>query len=289
MAFSMDHRRKSLHLSTPDWRRAQVEPALCGRLRCGAGWQREPGVSERLTDHELWLVWAGRGAMQTHAGDFVLRPGFVAWMRPGGIYEAQTDPIDRLGITFCHFDLYRRHGGRRVKLDPRTSAGREFFELTDLAYADNLTRRVVELTREPFTPPDAARDAARALLAGLLTDLAGVEAPLHADTAPTRTMRRIAATMRDRPDEIPPVPELAERAGYSPSHFQALFREAMGVSPRPYAISARIDRARQLLIESDLSVSQIASECGYRDVYFFSRQFRQKTGRPPTAYRRRPG
>jgi len=49
----------------------------------------------------------------------------------------------------------------------------------------------------------------------------------------------------------------------------------------PYAMN----KARQLLRQSDLSIGQIAEATGYRDVYFFSRQFKFKTGQTPTKYR----
>ena len=60
-----------------------------------------------------------------------------------------------------------------------------------------------------------------------------------------------------------------------------------GHRPQAYVIEAKLERARQLLAESALSISEIAEALGYRDIYFFSRQFRQRTGGSPTDYRRR--
>ena len=50
-----------------------------------------------------------------------------------------------------------------------------------------------------------------------------------------------------------------------------------------------MERARLLLAESSLSVGMIAEALGFRDVFFFSRQFRQRTGLTPTAYRKQAG
>jgi len=51
-------------------------------------------------------------------------------------------------------------------------------------------------------------------------------------------------------------------------------------------VRARVARARQLLLESDLSIKQIASELGYSSAFYFSRQFKAMTGGAPTDFRR---
>ena len=52
-----------------------------------------------------------------------------------------------------------------------------------------------------------------------------------------------------------------------------------------HPLAARLARARQLLAETGLTISQIAETLGFRDVFFFSRQFTQRTGQTPSAYR----
>ena len=79
---------------------------------------------------------------------------------------------------------------------------------------------------------------------------------------------------------------LAEELGTSPATFRRRFKQATGSSPHEYLLHCRAAEARRLLGEGDLSIKEIADRLGYRDVYFFSRQFRQLTGVPPGAYRR---
>ena len=58
------------------------------------------------------------------------------------------------------------------------------------------------------------------------------------------------------------------------------------MSPGNFVVHAHVQRARQLALETTMSMSQIADALGYRDVHFFSRQFKQWTGHSPRRLRR---
>ena len=78
--------------------------------------------------------------------------------------------------------------------------------------------------------------------------------------------------------------ELAAACGMRVSYFNRLFREAYGVSPRQYAIQLRLNHACELLGLERYRVTQVAELCGFRDVGFFSRQFKSHVGITPTQF-----
>ena len=65
------------------------------------------------------------------------------------------------------------------------------------------------------------------------------------------------------------------------------FRELCGSSPAAYLNKLRIDRAKQLLVHSSMSVKETAFRSGFTDQLYFSRLFRNITGESPSAYRNR--
>jgi AraC-like DNA-binding protein len=79
---------------------------------------------------------------------------------------------------------------------------------------------------------------------------------------------------------------LATEAGMSPRTFRRRFAQIMGTSPQAYANGRRISHARQMLGATELPIKTIASQLGYSDVFFFSRQFTKFTGISPAAYRK---
>jgi AraC-like DNA-binding protein len=78
----------------------------------------------------------------------------------------------------------------------------------------------------------------------------------------------------------------ASDAGMALSTLRRRFRQITGTPLHAHVLQSRIARGRRLLSETDTPVKAIARQLGYRDVYFFSRQFHQQTGLPPAAFRR---
>jgi AraC-like DNA-binding protein len=81
------------------------------------------------------------------------------------------------------------------------------------------------------------------------------------------------------------VDEIASYVQYSPSHYTALFKKKTGMAPLDYFIKMKIRYACQLLTKNELKVKEVAERAGYDDPYFFSKIFKQVTGKSPKEYR----
>ena len=84
----------------------------------------------------------------------------------------------------------------------------------------------------------------------------------------------------------PTVAELADLVSLTPDYFSRQFRLAYGCRPGEWLIEHRIRLATALLRETTLSIGEIADRLGYRDIYYFSRQYSQITGKSPSETRR---
>lgn len=80
--------------------------------------------------------------------------------------------------------------------------------------------------------------------------------------------------------------DIARAAGMSVPHLHVLLMRAFGLAPMELVRRERMQKARQLLHWSDLSVAEVAWQCGFEDQYYFSRAFRNAEGVPPSRYRR---
>ena len=81
--------------------------------------------------------------------------------------------------------------------------------------------------------------------------------------------------------------ELAALAGVGVRRFGAIFAAETGWSPHRFVLYRRVERAKELMRDPDLTLAQIAHAVGFADPTQFSRVFRQHTGEAPRMYRRR--
>jgi AraC-like DNA-binding protein len=82
-----------------------------------------------------------------------------------------------------------------------------------------------------------------------------------------------------------PVERLARVSGVSEAHFARTFKDAFGVPPHRYLLTRRIERAKALLRDTDLSITDIAFQTGWDSLGTFGRTFRDITGESPGAFR----
>lgn len=81
--------------------------------------------------------------------------------------------------------------------------------------------------------------------------------------------------------------DLAEEARMNPHYFCAVFREAVGQTPVAYLCAFRLDAAAERLQASRETVTEIALECGFGDLSYFTKAFTKRMGCTPGAYRRK--
>jgi transcriptional regulator GlxA family with amidase domain len=80
---------------------------------------------------------------------------------------------------------------------------------------------------------------------------------------------------------------LSKMVNLSPGRLRQLFKQETGLSPKQYVKSLRMKRAEQLLRTSFLSIKEVTSKSGFRDVSHFVRDFKKANGMTPKAFRMR--
>jgi transcriptional regulator GlxA family with amidase domain len=105
-----------------------------------------------------------------------------------------------------------------------------------------------------------------------------------------RLLRRLLRA-KDRMDaashEDWPIQRLAQVSHVSEAHFARAFKEAFGVPPHRYLLTRRIERATALLRATELAITEIAFQTGWRSLGTFGRIFHDITGEMPSAFRAR--
>jgi len=114
---------------------------------------------------------------------------------------------------------------------------------------------------------------------------AGVSRPVGKEPLMLRRLLRAKDHIDGAPDEEWPVSRLAHVSGISQAHFARAFRQAFGIPPHRYLLTRRIERAKALLRDSEMTITEIAYAVGWNSLGTFTRTFRDVTGHAPNVSR----
>jgi AraC family transcriptional regulator len=98
--------------------------------------------------------------------------------------------------------------------------------------------------------------------------------------------RRLRDFVEAHMESNPSIARLARECELSPSYFAAAFKQTMGIAPHQWLLRRRIERAKRMLQNTDLSFATIAMECGFCDQSHLSRVFVRVEKCAPSAWRR---
>lgn len=102
-----------------------------------------------------------------------------------------------------------------------------------------------------------------------------------------RTITEIRAIIAERyTDPTFSVKSIHESVRLSETHLRRIFKNAFNTSPIKYINSLRLERAKNLLSDSNCAISEVAYSSGFSDPYYFSRFFKSEIGISPSEYRR---
>ena len=121
------------------------------------------------------------------------------------------------------------------------------------------------------------------------SELAGLAEPRVARSRrglSRRAFNRACSYIAENLGERFTLDDLAREAGVSRFHFARLFRVSTGESPMAYLLKSRIERAKQMLLQSDRPVCEIAAALGFCDQSHLTRTFRRMTGLTPREFSR---
>ncbi|MBN1674942.1 MAG: helix-turn-helix domain-containing protein [Kiritimatiellae bacterium] len=249
--------------------------ASAGIHPCRPDWNWSPPA---FTDLDLWYVFGGAGTIATNEQTVPVQAGDCLLFHPGISVQGTTDPHNPLQVIAIHFQPLD-HSGLVCRPQAWPPLHRR---MENIAFLRHLMTRCVMA----FTTGDVR--GANAWLQAALLEVFRQDArtyPPGPDGEQARRIDSICEEVLMHPERRHRLPELAERLHVTPGHFARLFRKHRRESVRDFILRARIEAAQNLLLGSSHTVTQIAEMLGYGNIYFFSKQFKEKTGLTPSRFR----
>lgn len=177
--------------------------------------------------------------------------------------------------------------GRNV--DDRVRAG--FLSPTKPIYHVGFSSAIVNLYGEAMQTACEEAAYSQQTLAGIVNHLVGLmyslerNRELSKDLGHVDMVNRARLRIRESLESDLTIQQVAEEMGISYSNFRKLFKEFTGIAPAMYQQELRLQRAKELLSATNLSIKEIAYRLNFESPDYFSSKFKSKTGRKPTDFR----
>ncbi|MCZ8513029.1 AraC family transcriptional regulator [Paenibacillus filicis] len=246
--------------------------------KCNLDWIREPFTPEY---NKIYYIYEGVGRISVGGQELFPVQGQLVFA-PAGLLQSfsVTDPGHTYRMYWCHFTS--------------NLSFMKLFELFKLSYcldAGNPEEtvqcfvRLKELHRLYQGPAKSIR-----VQAALLDVIA-----LYIEDA-VRLLPQTASLSNNKLSDVLrfinehlardiKIAELAEVAHLHPNYFVRFFKSQLGVTPMSFIYEKRLDKAKQLIRASDKTISEIAIETGFHEVFHLSKSFKKSFGLSPTEYR----
>lgn len=229
----------------------------------------------------VWRTGGERHAARTRAGTITVIPDG---------HDGRWDIAGPIEVSHVYLP-----DERLQSVAERLTHGKSIELIGRVGFTDPVAGRVMEmLAREADVEEPSSRLFVEQALDLLCTQLVRGHSSFGALTveAPRRGLadwqvKKVTGYIREHLEEEIGLDELAAQVNLSRFHFCTAFRQATGRTPHEWLVGQRIARARQLLSDPALPVTDIALTVGYQTPSSFAAAFRKQVGLTPSEFRRR--
>lgn len=256
----------------------------------------------KIYDHQLVYVHKGQGFIDIDGISYTALPGDLFFYGPSVTHTFVADKENPYLLSGIHFDFTRGNREKLFPIGPFSAAqfkeelaleSVDFLDFTGIPPYLNLSEdiRVKEIILEMVDEYTHGRIYAEAYINGLFVKLLSIIGRhitvRHQGIAIKESViNQVIKFIHDNYNANLTNEIIGERFHFHPNYLNQLMVAHTGVPLRQYLIDLRIKKAMELILNTNMSISEISEGVGYEDMHYFSRLFKKKTGFAPSQIKR---
>jgi AraC-like DNA-binding protein len=235
-----------------------------------------------LREYQINYITEGEGLIETNEGTFPIREGSVILIRPNQWHRYK--PVAQKG--------WKEHYiGFDGEFAARIMTGNALFASNNpvihIGYHENLLRLFLDLWELVQVETPGYHQVCAGIIVQVLGHIVSFKRNRITGAGIDSAMQKACLILRENYDKNIEAEKLAIQLDMGYSLFRKAFKAYTGMSPVQYHLSLRVQQAVRLLTNTNLSIKEISFRLGFCSEYYFSRLFKEKTGKVPSEYRRK--
>lgn len=246
------------------------------------GYYFDMEIGRELNEYQLLYLIEGEGFFKSaHIKEAVIKAGDIFLLFPGEWHSYGPAPKSIWKSYWIGF--------KGKNMDDRVTGG--FLGPEKPIYHVGYSAEIVELYDTALHTAHEEAAYSQQLLAGIVNHLIGMmyslerNIVLNKNHTQVEMISRARLRIREALESDLTIQQLAEDLGVSYSNFRKLFKQYTGLSPALYQQDLRLQRAKELLSTTKMSIKEIAYRLNFESPDYFSSKFRMKMGQKPSEFR----
>ncbi len=241
-------------------------------------------IKRSLPHHELIYICSGTGTIKINNRKYSLKKGMLLYICPGEPHSIEIDtkfPSHFLTVHFSYTNVNFNDGKWKIEKETPRLVRYSTLELNDPYQVEELFQKLVDCWIQKLPSYEFT---AKIMLQQLLLLTSNSLNTTSRNFATSLKVEKIIQYMHGNVSGKITVPELSALVSMTPAYMSRTFKDATGYTIIEYFNKLKIDKSKELLIEGNRKVKEVAQELGFADEFYFSRMFKRLEGITPSEF-----
>lgn len=249
----------------------------------------EPGkyltkITRTIQHHEIIFFTRGKGSIKTAKKRYPVKEGMLFYIYPDVLHSINLDinePISFFSVHFSYAHVSFNDNRWAISDEVKMLSLNPAQELKDYYYIEDIFKKLVDSWNAKLPGYEFIT---KTFLQQLLIAIYQNTRKQNPNYSISLKIEKVIQYMHQNINNKVTLPELSEMVHLSSFYLSRAFKETTEYSVIEYFNKMKIDKAKELLIEGDKKVKEVAQELGFTDEFYFSRIFKKVEGISPSEF-----
>ncbi|KJF43500.1 AraC family transcriptional regulator [Draconibacterium sediminis] len=234
-----------------------------------------------LQEYQLNYITEGTGIFENKHGKFQVKPGSILLILPNEWHRYR--PIRTTGWTENYIGFNGKIANELLK--------NNIFSPAQPVINCGIKEEIIDTYLKIYDLVEKERPGFQQIASGMIVKLLGYIVSFEkrkefSGKYIAEVIEKVRFQMRQNIEMEYNMETLAQEYNVGYSYFRKMFKKYTGVAPAQYHLQLRIIRAKELLVSTNKSITEISFQLGFQNIYHFSLLFKKKTGMSPSDFRK---